>query len=189
MRVGILGGTGPAGKALAVRLASVGVRVTIGSRSLDRAADACTELTSAWPSYRLDLLPGDNDDAASGDLVVVATPWDGAGPTARTLAARLEDKVVVSMANALIKVGREFQPLMPPRGSVAAEVAAQVPRALVAAAFHHLPARELGSIDHPMDGDVLICSDHPQAVTAVADLVRLIPGLRPLDAGSLAAAA
>ncbi|MHB1785405.1 MAG: NAD(P)-binding domain-containing protein, partial [Acidimicrobiales bacterium] len=140
MRVGILGGTGPAGRSLAVRLASVGVITVIGSRSLERAAEACNELKVAWPAHNLELLPGDNDDAAAADLVVVATPWEGAGPTVANVAARLEDKVVVSMANALVKVGREFQPLIPPRGSVAAEVAAQAPRALVAGAFHHLPA-------------------------------------------------
>ncbi|MHB1785404.1 MAG: NADPH-dependent F420 reductase, partial [Acidimicrobiales bacterium] len=43
-------------------------------------------------------------------------------------------------------------------------------------------------IAHPMEGDVLICSDHSRATQAVVELVRLVPGLRPLDAGSLAAA-
>ena len=33
MRIGILGGTGPAGSALAARLASVGFETVIGSRS------------------------------------------------------------------------------------------------------------------------------------------------------------
>ena len=37
MIVGILGGTGPAGKALAARLASVGLDVEIGSRQRERA--------------------------------------------------------------------------------------------------------------------------------------------------------
>ena len=93
------------------------------------------------------------------------------------------------MANALARVGHEFQPLVPPRGSVAANVAAAVPRALVAAALHHLPAKELAALDHPVDSDVLICSDHPEATEATAELVRRIPGLRPLDAGELSNAA
>ena len=65
------------------------------------------------------------------------------------------------MANALAKVGDEFQPLVPPRGSVAAHVHQRCPASLVAAAFHHLPAKELADLDHPIEGDVLICSDHP----------------------------
>ena len=39
VRIGILGGTGPAGKALAARLADVGYDVTIGSRSRYRAME------------------------------------------------------------------------------------------------------------------------------------------------------
>ncbi|MBA3956474.1 MAG: NADPH-dependent F420 reductase, partial [Acidimicrobiia bacterium] len=63
------------------------------------------------------------------------------------------------------------------------------PKAMVAAAFHHLPARELAALEHPVDSDVLICSDHPAATEATAEVVRHIPGLRPLDAGELSNAA
>ena len=101
----------------------------------------------------------------------------------------LAGKVVISMANALAKVGTEFQPLVPPRGSVAASVAALVPDSLVAAAFHHLPAKELADLDHPIESDVLICSDHAHATDVTSQLVRLIPGLRPLDSGTLSNAA
>jgi predicted dinucleotide-binding enzyme len=40
-------------------------------------------------------------------------------------------------------------------------------------------------IDHPIESDVLICSDHVHAIECTAEIVRKIPGLRPLDAGSL----
>jgi NADPH-dependent F420 reductase len=101
----------------------------------------------------------------------------------------LKGKVVISMANALARVGDEFQPLVPPRGSVAATVQAAVPEARVAAALHHLPARDLANLAKPVESDVLICSDHRLATKATADLVRLIPALRPLDAGRLSNAA
>ena len=89
------------------------------------------------------------------------------------------------MANALVRVGPEFQPLVPPRGSVAAHVQAAVPECRVVAAFHHLPAKELGLIGEPIDSDVLICGDDRSAVTAVSSIVADIPGCRPLDAGEL----
>ena len=89
------------------------------------------------------------------------------------------------MANALVRVGSEFQPLVPPRGSVAAHVQAAVPSCRVVAAFHHLPAKELGHLDHPIDSDVLICSDDPNAIKVVSEIVSAIPGCRPLDAGEL----
>ena len=53
------------------------------------------------------------------------------------------------------------------------------------AAFHHLPAKELGHLGAPIDSDVLICGDDPEAVREVSDIVGRIPGCRPLDAGEL----
>jgi len=77
---------------------------------------------------------------------------------------------------------------VPPGGSVAAGVQAELPDSLVSAAFHHLPARSLGDLTRPATGDVLICSDHPEAMQATADLVGQVADLRPFNAGSLAAA-
>ena len=185
MEVGILGGTGPAGGGLAARLASVGLDVVIGSRSKERANEACAAIAAKWPQRALSLSPADNAVAAEAELVVIATPWEAAANTAASVAAQLEGKVVVSMANALTRMGEEFEPLVPTRGSVAAHVQSAVPRSLVAAAFHHLPAKALAQLDRPMEGDVLICSDHPAAYEATARLVDAIPALRPLNAGSL----
>ena len=185
MRIGILGGTGPAGSALAARLASVGYTCIIGSRSKYRSMEIRDGLIAKWPELADRLECGDNPDAAAGDLVVIATPWDSAATTAQEYEELLAGKVVISMANALVRVGHEFQPLVPPRGSVAAHVQAAVPRCRVVAAFHHLPATELGHLGSPIDSDVLICSDDPAATLIVAEIVAQIPGCRPLDAGEL----
>lgn len=185
MRIGILGGTGPAGSGLAARLASVGYPAVIGSRSKYRAMEARDSLLESWPDLAELLDSGDNVAAAECDLVVIATPWDSAATTAQEHADLLDGKIVVSMANALVRVGHEFQPLVPPRGSVAAHVQAAVPHCHVVAAFHHLPAKELGQIGHPIDSDVLICGDDPAAVRVVSDICDKIPGCRPLDAGEL----
>ncbi|MGH9128994.1 MAG: NADPH-dependent F420 reductase [Acidimicrobiales bacterium] len=185
MHVGILGGTGPAGGALAARLASVGCDVTIGSRQPGRAAEVAVQIAKAWPERHLSVEGASNSVAARAALVVVATPWDAAAPTATSVGDELAGKVVISMANALARVGSELQALIPPRGSVAASVQFAAPASLVAGALHHVPARELGDLAGSPDGDVLVCSDHPEAHAAVAALVGRIPGLRPLDAGSL----
>lgn len=185
MHIGIFGGTGPAGSGLAARLASIGHHVIIGSRSKYRALEARDHLVERWPQLDDLLTSGDNAAAAGADLIVIATPWDSAAETAQENADLMVGKVVVSMANALVRVNKEFQPLVPPRGSVAAHVQAAVPRCRVVAAFHHLPATELGEIDHPIDSDVLICGDDPKAVRQVSDIVAHFPGCRPLDAGEL----
>ena len=188
MRVGILGGTGPAGKALAVRLASVGLDVVIGSRAEERAAAVCDELRAKWPQTKLWLEPGDNTAAAQTQMVVVATPWDAAASTAESVAGDLDGKVVISMANGLEMRDGEPQAVIPSTGSVAAAVQEAVPQALVAAAFHHVPARSLADIQTPIVGDVIVCSDHQSAFDATAELVAEIPDLRPLHGGSLAGA-
>ncbi len=188
MRIGILGGTGPAGGALAVRLASVGFETVVGSRSRYRAMEAVDTLRQLWPDRELTITAGDNHDAAEADLVVIATPWDGATQTAKSVEDALHGKVIISMANALTRIGKEFQPLVPPRGSVAASVQAVLPRSQVAAALHHVPATELGDLDHPIESDVLICSDFPAATEATAALIAKIPNMRPLDCGELSLA-
>jgi NADPH-dependent F420 reductase len=185
MRIGVIGGSGPAGSALTARLASVGYEAVIGSRSKYRAMETRDEIVQQYPELDDMLGYGDNATAADCDLVVIATPWDSAATMAQEHASYLRGKIVVSMANALVRVGKEFEPLIPPRGSVAAHVQAAVPASRVVAAFHHLPAKELGAIGHPIDSDVLICGDDAEAVSTVSEIVSKIPGCRPLDAGEL----
>ncbi len=189
MNIGILGGTGPAGKAVAVRIASVGLDVRIGSRQVERAESIASELRTKWADRRLSLLGVSNETACEADLVVLATPWDGAAPLAASLAERLEGKVVISMVNALGKVGDELLALVPPTGSIAVAVQQAAPGALVSGAFHHLPARQVANLESILDADVLVCSDHPEATRATIALTDRIPGCRGVDAGSLSAAA
>jgi NADPH-dependent F420 reductase len=169
-------------------LGSVGVEVVLGSRSYERAKDIADQLRNKWPDRQLPIEPGDNLAAAEAELIVVATPWDAAATTVAALGKPLSGKVVISMANALTRLGTEFIPLIPPRGSIAAGIQQAVPQSLVAAAFHHLPARELAALDHPMDADVLVCSDHAEATAATVELINTITGLRGIDAGALSAA-
>lgn len=188
MRIGILGATGPAGSALAARLAAAGFDVVVGSRSVERADGVVETITGRWPSRELPITGADNEEAARADIVVVATPWDAAAQVALSVENALRGKVVICMANALTRIAGEFEPLVPPRGSVSASVQAAVPSSLVAAAFHHVPAKELANIRHPIESDVLICSDHPEATEATSAIVGKVPNMRPLDAGRLSMA-
>jgi 8-hydroxy-5-deazaflavin:NADPH oxidoreductase len=164
--------------------------VGIGSRDQARAAAVVDEISAVW-SGRLEgpILGVGNEAAAGAKIVVLATPWEGAVHTASELADRLEGKVLVSMVSALVREGREMLPLAQPRGSVAAAVQAALPRTKVAAAFHHLPAREMGNLDSGLIADVLVCADDAEATAETMSLVERIEGLRPLDVGSLSQAA
>ncbi len=181
--------TAPAGRGGAGRVAEAGVKVVIGSREAQRAGQVVSELVTTWPNLPGAIEGADNAGAAAADVVVVATPWDSAITTVRALREPLAGKVVVSMANALHKEGREMLALVPPRGSVAAAVQAALPQSLVSAAFHHLPASEMENLGSGLEADVLVCSDHAEASAATLELVGRIKGLRALDAGSLNQAA
>jgi len=182
--VGILGGTGPAESGVAVRLASCGHDVVIGSRDAQRAQDVAAQLTPRGGSFA----GGGNDVAAGADLVIVATPWDSAVATVTALRERLVDKTVISMVNALAKEGRELAPLYPSRGSMAAQIAFALPQSTIVGAFHHLPAALMEDLDSELDADVLIFSDDDFARTRVAELVDQMPGLRAVIAGSMSLA-
>ena len=185
MRIGIVGGTGPAGSALAARLADIGYEVVLGSRSKYRSMEVVDALIERWPERELDILPSDNIGAAECEFVVIATPWDAAAITARSVKDQVRGKVVVTMSNALARVDDEFVPLIPPRGSVAASVQSSLPDSKVAATLQHVPAQELGNLDQPLDSDILICSDDQEATELVAEIVGKIPGARALDCGNL----
>ena len=188
VRIGVLGATGPAGQAVAAQFAGIGIEVIVGSRSPERAAEVVDALHQRWSGRHLPLTPGDNAAAGAADLVVVATPWDGALATVTSLAESLEGKVVISMANALTRWGKDMVPLLPPTGSVAIALARAIPAARVVGAFHHLPAGRWADLDNPMDADVLVCGDDRDATALVVGLVDRLPGLRGVDAGSLSSA-
>ncbi len=188
MHVGILGGTGPAGRGLGCRLAAAGLTVTLGSRERERAERVADQLTAAWPGRNLALRGGENAAAAAADIVVIGTPWDGTLETVRPLRRVLEGKVVVSMVTALLRVGREIQAVDLPRGSFAATLQAALPGSPVSAAFHHLPAEDLADLDQGLLADILVCADDAGAKEATISLVDAMEGLRGLDAGRLSQA-
>lgn len=186
MRIGILGATGPAGRGLAARLASVGHEVLFGSRDAAKAAAGVDALVETWGDRVAGrLLPCDNIGACDAPVAILAVQADAAIPTVQEHAEHLPGKIVVSMANNLVKHGNEFNAVLPPHGSVAAEIQALLWRSRVTTAFHLVPAAEFGALDHEMESDVIVLGDDDEAVRTVMDITASIPRLRALDGGSL----
>jgi len=170
---------------VAVRMASAGYDVVLGSRDAQRAlATVAGMKVSVTGSLR----GASNDDAALCGIVVVATPFDSAVATVSALRSALAGKVVISMVNALTREGRELVPLYPPRGSMAAQIAFALPESTVVGAFHHLPASQMEDLDSGLDADVVIVSDDADARELVAGIVNEMPGLRGVVAGSMSLA-
>ena len=183
----MLGATGPAGRGLASRLAAVGHTVRAGSRDRSKAEGVVAEVREEWGERVAGLDGVSNEDAAKAtDLVVIATTWEAAVATAADHATDLAGKTVISMANGLERVGREFNPVLPEAGSVSQAVQNAAPDARVVAAFHLVPAAALGQLDEPLQSDVVVVGNDDDARRTVLDLIVGIPDLRAFDAGSLA---
>src|SRR5438552_12979415 len=184
MRIGILGATGPAGSGLAARLADAGHEVLFGSRAVDKAKQSVADLSAKWGDRVASLHPCDNAWACDAPIVILAVSADSAIPTVHEHAERLPGKIVVSMANNLVKHGNEFNAVLPPHGSVAAEIQALLWRSHVCTAFPLVPAAEFADLDHTMESDVVVLGDQDAARSALMEVTSSIPNLRPLDGGS-----
>src|SRR5438105_6786444 len=110
---------------------------------------------------------------------IVAVNADSAIPTVQEHADRLAGKLVVSMANNLVKNGTEFNAVLPPHGSVAAEIQALLWRSHVCTGFHLVPAAEFADLDHTMESDVVVLGDQDDAKAVLMDITASIPNLRP----------
>jgi NADPH-dependent F420 reductase len=187
VRIGILGGTGPAGSGLAARLAAGGQKVYVGSRDPVRAEATVRELVERWGPRMAHIEPGTNAEVAErAEIVVLGTTAKATVATAAEHAARLAGKPVVSMANTMRRVGANFAPVRIEEGSIAQAVQKAAPQALVAAALHHIPAAALMNLDQPiLVGDVAIVADDLEAMRATQAMVSAIPELRALDGGPL----
>ena len=182
----ILGGTGPEGKGLALRLALAGEEVMIGSRSTERGAAAAAEMAEGAPGASIS--GSDNAGAAAaGDVVFLAFPYEGQRPVLEELAGSLDGKVVVSViAPMAFERGKGARAVEVEAGSAAEEAQEILPGTQVVAAFQNVSAEELMDPQVDMEGDVVVCSDHADAKRLVMGLADKIRSLRGIDGGALA---
>jgi len=187
VKIGILGATGPAGSGLAARLTAGGQKVYAGSRQPARAEAMVKGLVERWGPHMAHVEPTSNAEAAeAAEIVVLGTTATATVATAAEHAARLAGKPVVSMANAMRRVGSNFEPVRIEEGSIAQAVQQAAPEALVAAALHHIPAAALHDLEKvALVGDVAVVSDDLEALRATQAMVSAMPELRALDGGPL----
>ena len=185
--VAILGGTGPQGRGIGMRLARAGVHVTIGSRDGARAVEVAKEMVTAAGGDRP--LPvdgaGNADAARSSEVVFVAVPWDAHEPTLVALKDVLEGRLVVDVVNPLRFDEHGPIGIAVAEGSAAQQAQALLPGSTVVSGFHHVSARTLLDESHSLDEDIMVCGDDPEAKRTVMDLAELLPGARAIDAGPL----
>jgi 8-hydroxy-5-deazaflavin:NADPH oxidoreductase len=185
VKIGVLGATGPAGKGLAARLSDVGFDVLAGSRERAKAEVVVSDLQERWGDRVGRITPANNQAACDAEVVVLAVHADAALATAKYFADDLEGKIVVSMANNLVRNGTEFNAVLPPHGSLAKEMQALLWRSQIVTAFHLVPAAELVNLEQKMQSDVVACGDDDSARATLMEIIASIPDLRAFDGGSL----
>lgn len=180
--IAILGGTGKEGPGLALRWATVGYPIIIGSRQLEKAQATAAELNQ---KIGHDWVHGlENADAArKADICVLTVVQSAHAAAVESLHAALQGKVLV---DATARV--DFREPLPPAPPAAAEHAQRIlgPGVRVVAAFQNVPAHALKkNLGEELDLDVLICADDLSAAEQVRRLAE-DGGMRGYYAGPLA---
>lgn len=177
--LGFVGGTGPLGRGLGLRLALAGHDVILGSRSAARAQEAVDELDAP-------VRGADNAGAcAAADIVFITVPFEGQESILPTLAGQLDGKIVVSTVVPMGFDARGPHPLPVFEGSAAQQCAALLPGARVVAGFQWVPAPKLLKPDVVVEMDVPLLADDEDAAAEIAALCGDIKSLNGFYAGPL----
>lgn len=201
LTVGIVGGTGPQGRGLAMRLALTRLHVKVGSRQADRAKEAAKEMNrlmaSAAPGVANDLTftwieGGANTDVvASSDVVLLTVPYENADATLKELQGSFKKgQIFVDVTVPLDFSKGDVQLITPPEGSGSKHLRTLVPAEIpFVGAGKTLPAHVLESLDIPLECNIFVFGDNKDAKATIMEMFGRIPALKPLDAGGMSAAA
>jgi len=184
----ILGGTGPAGMGLALRWARAGETILLGSRSPERAQEAAARIRDK--AGKGAKISGDENSVvcAAADLLALTVPFEGQSDLLKQLKPAFQAGSILIDATVPLASsvgGRASRVLGVWQGSAAQQAAELVPKGVtVVGAFHNCSADILNG-DGPVECDVIVCSDAPDATRLVCDLAAKIPGVRAIDGGKL----
>jgi 8-hydroxy-5-deazaflavin:NADPH oxidoreductase len=176
VRVAVVGGTGPFGRAVAARLHAAGLDVIVGSRDAERAAATALELGCVGEA--------NGDACADADFIVLAVNAEGALETARQLRGAIGETPVLCVASEL-RFSKQGVFPSPEALSLAERVQAELVGPVVAG-LHSLAASSLAA--GPPDEDAFVCGDDADAKAIALDLAQRLTAGRALDAGPLASA-
>jgi len=185
-KIAIIGGAGELGFGLALRWAKAGEDVIIGSRESAKAEQAAARVKAVVPDGKI--TGADNVQAASAaTMAVLAVPFSAQASILKSIKPVLKNAVLVDATVPLAATigGRPTRMMGVWEGSAAQQAAGLVPGVPVVSAFHNVSAEMLHDFALQLDCDILICGDDAGAKERLSALVKLIPGLRPLDAGPL----
>lgn len=186
--IAIIGGTGPAGMGLALRWARAGEAIIIGSRDPRRAEQTAASIRDKVGSAANVSGLENSAACAAADVLLLTVPFENQARILKQLKPAMSEGSILIDATVPLAAsvgGRPSRPLGVWQGSAAQQAAELVPKGLsVVAAFHNVSA-ELLNGDAPLDCDVIVCSDDPDAAQLTRELAAKIPGVRAVDGGRL----
>jgi NADPH-dependent F420 reductase len=186
--IAVIGGTGPAGRGLALRWARAGETIILGSRDAERARQAAAAIQQKLGGQASISGMENGEACAAADILMLTVPFEGQAALLKQLKPAISAGSILIDATVPLAAsvgGRASRTLGVWQGCAAQQTAELVPREVsVVAAFHNLSA-ELLEGDAPLDCDVIVCSDDPDAAQLTRDLAAKIPGVRALDGGKL----
>ena len=181
--ISFIGGTGPEGRGLALRFALSGEEVFLGSRSQERGLEIASSLKELAD---IQVQGGTNKQAAqSGEIIVVATPYDGHMETLTSLSDELHGKIIIAVVAPLTFSNGIISATPVEEGSAAVQAQQILPSSRVVGAFHNISAADLLVPSKPIDSDVIVCADDDEAKKYVIELSEKIEGIRGIDGGRL----
>jgi 8-hydroxy-5-deazaflavin:NADPH oxidoreductase len=186
--IAVIGGTGPAGMGLALRWARAGETIIIGSRDAQRGEQAAATI-KLEVGTKGKVFGMDNAAAcAAADILMLTVPFEGQAALLKQLKPAIKAGSILIDATVPLAAsagGRASRTLGVWQGSAAQQAAELVPKGVsVVAAFHNVSADLLNG-DAPLDCDVIVCSDDPEAAQLTRELAAKIPGVRAIDGGKL----
>lgn len=179
--VAILGGTGKEGPGLALRWASAGYQVIIGSRQAEKAQFTADDINKKLGTQTVKGM--ENCAAArSADLCVLTVFQEAHQAALESVKEAVQGKILV---DATARV--DFRDPRPPDPPAAARQAQDLlgSQVRVVAAFQNVPSHVLKTnLGQALDADVLVCADD---TTAAEEIIRLAEagGMRGYYAGNL----
>jgi hypothetical protein len=186
--VSIVGATGALGFGLALRLGQQGVPIVIGSRDEGRAQEAAAKASDEVPGGTFS--GRENKEAVKdAPIVILSVPFRNQSENLTNLKHALQPGQLLVDATVPLAAavsGKATRTIGVWQGSAAQQAEEMVPDGVrVVSAFHTVSAALLHDLEHELDEDVLICGDRKEDKAKLAELVDLIPGLRPVDCGPL----
>ena len=184
LHIGVLGGTGEEGSGLALRWASAGHRVVLGSRSAEKAAQTAARLSQRIAPRRIEGATN-REAAARAEIVVLTVPYAAQRLTVDEVRGELSGKILIDVTVPLVppRVSR----VQLPEGGSAVEAMQKLlgGATRVVSAFQNVSAHYLSDLSRAIDCDVLVCGDDKDARETVVRLAT-DAGLRGVHAGPLA---